>query len=97
MHYDRTVFQSLAMVGQFGFHILVPIGLCSFLGLCLDRSLGTAFFVIILFFVGAIAGFWNVYRFSKKIFDKQSNVEAYLHQGRKKHEADHSKDESDRI
>ncbi len=82
MKYNRTVFQALAMIGQFGINILVPVGACSFVGGVLDRWLGTSFLVIILFFVGAVAGFWNIYRFSRKIFEKQSDEEAYLHRGR---------------
>jgi len=82
LKYNRTVFQALAMIGQFGINILVPVGACSFAGGVLDRWLGTSFLVIILFFVGAVAGFWNIYRFSRKIFEKQSDEEAYLHRGR---------------
>ncbi|MEI3211044.1 MAG: AtpZ/AtpI family protein [Lachnospiraceae bacterium] len=78
MKYNRTVFQALAMIGQFGINILVPVGACSFAGGVLDRWLGTSFLVIILFFVGAVAGFWNIYRFSRKIFDKAMKKHIFI-------------------
>lgn len=83
MKYNRSVYQSLAMIGQFGINILVPVLACSFFGGFLDEKLGTSCFFIILFFVGAVAGFWNIYRFSRRIFEKGSSQEAYLHGGRR--------------
>lgn len=81
--FNRSVYQSLTMIGQFGINMLVPVFACSFLGIYLDKKLGTSCFVILLFFVGAAAGIRNIYRFSKKIFDRQSSESAYLHKGRK--------------
>nr|MBQ8252109.1 AtpZ/AtpI family protein [Lachnospiraceae bacterium] len=68
--YGRSVYQSLAMITQFGINMVVPIALCSFAGYYLDRWLGTSYLVIILFFVGATAGFRNIYIFSKRIFQQ---------------------------
>ena len=83
MHkFNRNVYQSLTMIGQFGINMLVPVLICSFLGIFLDKKLGTSYLVIILFFVGAAAGFLNIYRFSKSIFGKKSSESAYLHKGR---------------
>ncbi len=70
------------MIGQFGINMLVPVFICSFLGIFLDKKLGTNFLVIVLFFVGAIAGGYNVYRFSRQIFGKDSGQSAYLHKSR---------------
>ena len=109
MHkFNRNVYQSLTMIGQFGIIMLVPVLICSFLGIFLDKKLGTSYLVIILFFVGAAAGFWNIYRFSKNIFGKQSSDSAYLHKGRHtseekkkgreaEHENTHSEDEQNLI
>ena len=82
LKFDRSVYQSLAMIGQFGINILVPVLVCSFLGMFLDEKFGTSYFVIILFFMGAAAGFRNVYRFSKKIFEDGNSNSPYLHKGR---------------
>lgn len=83
MKYNRNVYQALSMIGQFGINMLVPVFICSFLGIFLDKKLGTNFLVIILFFVGAVAGGYNVYRFSRQIFAKGSEESAYLHRSRR--------------
>ncbi len=53
------------MVLQFGINMIVPIVLCTFAGIFLDRLLSTSFIVIILFFIGALAGFRNIYIFAR--------------------------------
>lgn len=68
MKYHKNVYRSLAMITQFGINMLVPIFACSFIGIFLDKHLGTSFFMILFFFIGALAGGRNVYVFSKKIF-----------------------------
>ncbi|NBJ93709.1 AtpZ/AtpI family protein [bacterium 1xD42-62] len=81
--FNRKVYQALTMIGQFGINMLVPVFLCSFLGIFLDGKLGTNFFVIVFFFVGAVAGGYNVYRFARGIFASDSEQSAYLHGSRK--------------
>jgi F0F1-type ATP synthase assembly protein I len=49
--------------------MLVPIFLCAFIGLFIDRKFGTSFWFVVLFFVGALAGFKNIYILAKKIYD----------------------------
>ncbi len=83
MKFNRSVYQSLTMISQFGINMLVPVIFCSFLGIFLDKKLDTSYFVIIFFFIGALAGGRSCYRFAKKIFEKPSSSEAYMHQGRK--------------
>lgn len=68
MKYHKNVYRSLAMITQFGINMLVPIFACSFIGIFLDRHLGTSFFMILFFFIGALAGGRNIYVFSQKIF-----------------------------
>lgn len=68
----KTVYQALITVSQFGIYMLVPIFLCFFAGLFLDRKIGTSFFMILLFFVGALAGFRNVFLLARRIYgDKE--------------------------
>ncbi len=69
MKYNRNVYQALTMITQFGINMLVPIFLCSFAGMFLDRKFGTSFWMILLFFVGTLAGFTNVFRFAKRIYE----------------------------
>jgi F0F1-type ATP synthase assembly protein I len=67
--YKSAVYRSLAVITQFGINMLVPIFLCSFAGLFIDRRFGTEFWFVILFFVGALAGFRNIYILAKKIYE----------------------------
>lgn len=69
LKYNKTVYRALIMITQFGVNMLVPIFLCSFLGMFLDRKLGTNIWMVTLFFVGALAGFTNVFRFARKIYE----------------------------
>lgn len=68
--YDRSVYRSLALVMQFGINMLVPIGMMSALGIFLDQKFGTSYIMVILFFVGAIAGGQNVYRMAKHVYEE---------------------------
>ena len=74
MKYHKTVYQSLAMITQFGITMLVPIFLCSFLGWYLDEKLQTSWLFVALFFIGALAGFRNVFILSKRIFQTQDDT-----------------------
>jgi len=68
--YGKSVYRSFVMVMQFGINMLVPICFMSALGVFLDKKLGTSYIMVILFFVGAVAGAQNIYRMAKKIFDE---------------------------
>ncbi len=72
MKWGKNVYQSIVMITQFGINMLVPIVLCFFVGLFLDKKLGTSFLMIVFFFVGALAGFRNVYIFARKIFSQEN-------------------------
>lgn len=65
---DRIVFQSLAMVTQFGLNMIVPICMMSALGVWLDGKLGTSWLTILFFVLGAVAGGQNVYRIAKRMY-----------------------------
>ena len=62
---ERIVYQSLAMIMQFGLNMIVPICMMSALGVWLDRKLDTSFLTIVLFIVGAVAGGQNIYRIAR--------------------------------
>ena len=59
--FNKTVWQCLTLISQFGIMMLVPTGMMFALGYWLDGRLGTQFFAIVLFFVGVLAGFGNIY------------------------------------
>ena len=67
---DSSVYRALTLILQFGLNMIVPIFMMTFLGIFIDNKAGTRYFVVILFFVGAIAGGQNVYRMAKGIYDK---------------------------
>lgn len=67
--YDKSVYRSFVLVMQFGINMLVPICMMTALGIFLDQKLGTSFWVIILFLLGAVAGGQNIYRMAKKVYD----------------------------
>lgn len=69
----RSAFKALTMVTQFGINMVVPIAICSFAGAKLDEWLGTSFIVVILFFIGALAGFTNILRMAKDIYKDDGN------------------------
>lgn len=72
--YNRSVYRSLALISQFGINMLVPIFLLSFLGIYLDKRFGTDYLMVILFFVGALAGFRNIFVMAGKIYkDRDKN------------------------
>ncbi len=77
MKYHRNVYRCLVLITQFGISVLVPIFLCSFLGIFLDEKFGTKFWMILLFFVGAAAGFRNVYHMAKRIYEEKSEKDKY--------------------
>lgn len=85
--YGREVYRSLAMISQFGINMIVPILLCGGLGLFLDRRLGTSWLAILLFFVGALAGFRNIYILARKIFAQDGETRRQRERNRRRIES----------
>jgi F0F1-type ATP synthase assembly protein I len=53
---------------QAGMEFVLCIALSTFLGYHADRWAGTSpLFLILLFFLGVMAGFWSLYKFSRKV------------------------------
>lgn len=72
-HFDRSVYRSLTLITQFGINMLVPICAMSAVGAWLDKKFETSYLMVLLFFVGAIAGGQNVYRMAKSIYGKKES------------------------
>ena len=72
---NREVVQALILVLQFGINMLVPIFMCSILGIWIGNRTGISWMMVPFFFVGALAGGTNVYRMAKKLF-KESDRDA---------------------
>lgn len=72
MKYKKNVYQSFAMVMQFGLNMIVPILICTMLGVYIGKKYDMLFIVAPLFIIGALAGFRNIYIMAKKIYEQES-------------------------
>ena len=75
MKEHKGVWNALVMVFQFGINMIVPICMCSAAGFFLDEWLETNFIMILLFFMGALAGFRNIYILARRIYEDDSRKE----------------------
>lgn len=67
----KNVYDSLILVMQFGINMIVPILLCTGIGVWIYEKYGHPMVVILLFMVGAIAGFQNIYRMAKRVYERE--------------------------
>lgn len=72
---NHQVFQSLAMVTQFGINMLVPILACTLFGAWLGEKVDISWLAIPFFIVGALAGMRNVFLFARRIYEPKANLE----------------------
>ena len=79
MNENRRVVQALSMVSQFTIHMLVPIGICSYVGYWLDKKLNTSFVFVFFFFIGALAGGRNIYRLAQNISGGKDKMPSKLY------------------
>ena len=66
----RQVLDALVLVFQFGINMIVPIFLCCLLGIWIGDKTGISWMMIPFFFVGALAGFTNIYKMARKIYSR---------------------------
>ena len=69
--------QAYTFILQFAINMIVPIGVCTYAGYCLDKKFGTVYIVVIGFFVGALAGGTSIYRITKKMTKKDKTSYTY--------------------
>ena len=65
---NRRVLQAFAMVMQFCLNMIVPIVMCTLLGVWIGNRWNIPFITVPLFLAGAIAGFRNIFIMAKKIY-----------------------------
>lgn len=70
MKNNRKVFQCLTLILQFGLNMIVPIVMCTMLGVWLGERFEMPFITVPLFIVGALAGFTNIFKMAKKIYGR---------------------------
>lgn len=84
----NEVFKAYTFILQFTINMLVPIAAMTAVGYLLDKKFGTSFWVVVLFFVGAIAGGQNIYKMAKSLFpDKKPDYEKELLEYKEQKEA----------
>lgn len=64
----NSVFRSLVLVSQFGVNMLVPILLCTLIGVYIGERFSIPIITVPLFLLGALAGFRNVYVIAKRMY-----------------------------
>ena len=69
MKYKREVFRTLSLVTQLGIHIMVPVFLCLFIGIWIDKKFGTST-VLIFLVLGILAGGRNAYILAKGVINE---------------------------
>lgn len=72
----KGVFRSLVLVTQFGINMLVPILLCTLLGVYIGKRFSVPVITVPLFLIGALAGFRNVYILAKKTYESKDGEDA---------------------
>ena len=68
MKNNRKVFQTLTLILQFGLNMIVPILMCTLFGVWLGKRYDIPIITVPLFFIGALAGFTNIFKMAKKIY-----------------------------
>lgn len=69
MKFDKSVFQTIALISQLGFSIVVPIVLCTFVGTYLERKFSISI-TVLLIILGVLAGVRNAYVLMKQAIRK---------------------------
>lgn len=75
MKNNRKVFQSMTLILQFGLNMIVPILMCTMLGVWLGEKYDIPIITVPLFIVGALAGFTNIFKMAKKIYGQDGEAD----------------------
>lgn len=68
MKNNRKILMSLTLILQFGLNMIVPIVMCTMLGVWLGKRYNIPIITVPLFMVGALAGFTNIFKMAKKVY-----------------------------
>ena len=71
---NNEVFQSFAMVMQFGINMIVPIVACTLFGAWLGEKVNISWMALPFFIMGALAGMRNVFVFARRIYQPQNKT-----------------------
>lgn len=73
MKNNRKVFQAIPFILQFGINMIVPILMCTMLGVWLGKKYDIPFITVPLFIVGALAGFTNIFKMVRKLYKQDGD------------------------
>lgn len=72
---EKKVLQALSLVMQLGLNMIVPIFLCTMLGVWIGDRYGIPIVTVPLFLVGVLAGFTSIFKMVKKLYGRDSGPE----------------------
>ena len=72
MRKKQKVFQAFTMVIQFGLNMIVPIVMCTLFGVWIGEKYHMAAISVLLFLMGSVAGFRNIFIMAKKIYQDEN-------------------------
>ena len=73
MKNNRKVFQAFTLILQFGLNMMVPIAMCTALGIWINDKYDMPWVIVVLFFVGALAGFTSIFKMAKPLMESDRN------------------------
>ncbi len=70
----KEIMNALIMVFQFGINMIVPIFICTMLGVWIGDKIGAKWVMVPLFFMGALAGANNIYRMVRRFLKSEKDA-----------------------
>lgn len=80
----KEIMNALIMIFQFGINMIVPIFICTMLGVWIGDKTGVDWVTVPLFFLGALAGANNIYRMVRRFIKSDGDSESGKVGGEKK-------------
>lgn len=74
MKKKRQVFQSFTFVLQFGINMIIPILMCTMLGVWLGDKYNMPIITVPLFIIGALAGFTNIFKMARQNYKQDGGT-----------------------
>ncbi len=72
---NSQILKALFMITQIGISMLVPVFLCAFLGLWLNKIFSVDYLFIIFVILGVLAAFRSVYQLTRQFYQKDLDRE----------------------
>ena len=63
--------QAIVMITQLGINMLVPVFMCLFIGIWLDKQLGTGWLTLVFLILGIMGGIRGVYSLIHNILEQE--------------------------